>query len=149
VAEFSVERRVHASPEAFFDTASDLDHYSEFTPIRRAELERAGDTEAMGPGAIRALHFLGLTFRERVISFERPRLIVYEVISGLPVRDHVGTVTIEGAGSGSVVTWRVETTPTIPVAGSVVVAGLKLLVGRVLTAIQREAERRAAAESPG
>ncbi len=144
MAEFVIERRVQASPGVVFDTASDLPRYPEFTPIRRAELERPGDTEEMGPGAIRALYFLGPPLRERVITFERPRLIVYEVLSGLPVRDHVGTVTIEADGSGSVVRWRIVTTPTIPVGGPVVVAGIRLLVGRVMTAIRKEAETRSA-----
>jgi hypothetical protein len=149
LGEFVVTRRVHASPEVVFDTASDLDRYPEFMPVRRAELERAGGSEPMGPGAVRALYFLGPPLRERVITFERPRSIVYEVVSGLPVRDHVGTITIERDGAGSVIRWRVVTTPTIPLGGPILVAGVKLLVGRVARAIQKEAEARAAGESRG
>ncbi len=145
MAEFTLTRRMSASPETVFDTITDHRRYSDYTPIRRAELEREGDTEPNGTGAIRALHLAGPPMRERVIAFERPRLFTYELLSGLPVRDHVGTVTVEADGDGALMTYRVETTPTIPLAGPVLVAGLKLSIGRLMAAVQREAESRAPA----
>lgn len=144
MAEFTLTRRMNASPEAVFDAITDHRRYSDYTPIRRAELEREGDTEPNGEGAIRALHLVGPPMRERVIAYERPRLFSYELISGLPVRDHVGTVTIDPAGSGSLVTYQVETTPTIPFSGPVLVSALKLSLGRLMAAVQREAESRPA-----
>lgn len=144
MAEFTLTRRMDASPEAVFDTITDHRRYSDYTPIRRAELEREGDTEPNGKGAIRALHLVGPPMRERVVAYDRPHLFTYELISGLPVRDHIGTVTVDPEGTGSRMTYRVETTPTIPLAGPVLVAGLKLSIGRLMTAVQKEAESRPA-----
>jgi len=145
MAEFTLTRHMDAPPEAVFDAITDHTRYSDYTPIRRAELEAEGEEEPNGTGAIRALHLVGPPMRERVIAFERPRLFTYELLSGLPVRDHVGTVTVEPDGAGSLMTYRVETTPTIPLSGPFIVGGLKVSIGRLMAAVQREAERRAAA----
>jgi uncharacterized protein YndB with AHSA1/START domain len=142
MATFTLTRRIGASPEVVFDTITDHRRYSDYTPIRRAELEREGEEEPNGKGAVRALHLVGPPMRERVVAFDRPRLFTYELLSGLPVRDHVGTVTIEPDGDGSTMSYRVETTPTIPLAGPVLVAGLKISIGRLMAAVQREAESR-------
>lgn len=144
MAEFVLTRKMEAPPEVVFDTITDHRRYSEYTPIRRAELERVGDEEPNGKGAIRALHLAGPPMRERVIAYQRPHLFTYELLSGLPVRDHIGTVTVDPAGSGSLMTYRVETTPTVPLAGPVLVAGLKLAIGRLMAAVQSEAESRVA-----
>lgn len=145
MAEFTLTRHIEASPEVVFDTITDHRRYSDYTPIRRAELEREGDAEPNGKGAIRALHLVGPPMRERVIAFDRPHLFTYELISGLPVRDHVGTVTVDPDGSGSRVTYRVETTPTIPLSGPVLVNVVKLSLGRLMAAVQSEAESHPAA----
>lgn len=144
MAEFVLTRKMEAPPEVVFDTITDHRRYSDYTPIRRAELEREGDSEPNGKGAIRVLHVAGPPMRERVIAFERPHLFTYELLSGLPVRDHIGTVTVDPAGSGSLMTYRVETTPTIPLAGPAFVAALKLSIGRLMAAVQREAQSRVA-----
>jgi len=144
MAEFTLVRHMDASPEAVFDAITDHRRYSDYTPIRRAELEREGDTEPNGKGAIRALHLVGPPMRERVIAYERPHLFTYELISGLPFRDHIGTVIVDPDGSGSRMTYRVETTPTIPLSGPVLVGALKLSLGRLMAAVQKEAESRPA-----
>ena len=56
MADFTLTRRIEAPPEVVFDTITDHRRYSDYTPIRRAELEREGDAEPNGKGAIRALH---------------------------------------------------------------------------------------------
>jgi len=145
MSEFTLTRRIEAPPEVVFDTITDHRRYSEYTPIRRAELEREGDTEPNGKGAIRALHLVGPPMRERVIAYDRPHLFTYELLSGLPVRDHVGTVTLDAEGAGSRMTYRVETTPTIPLSGPVLVSTLKIAIGRLMAAVQQEAESRTAA----
>jgi uncharacterized protein YndB with AHSA1/START domain len=145
VADFVLTRRIGAPPEVVFDTITDHRRYPEYTPIRRAELEREGESEPNGTGAIRALHIAGPPVREHVIAFDRPRLFTYELLSGLPLRDHVGTVTIEPDGTGSLMSYRVETTPTVPLAGAAVVAGVRLSIGRLMAAVGREAESRSAA----
>ena len=144
MADFTLTRRIDASPRSSSTRSPTTGATPDYTPIRRAVLEREGDEEPNGKGAIRALHLAGPPMRERVIAFERPGLFTYELLSGLPVKDHVGTVTLEAQDGGTLMSYRVETTPTIPLSGPVVVGGMKVAIGRLMAAVQREAESRPA-----
>ncbi len=143
---FTHERTVNAPAEAFFDVITDHVGYTELTPIRRAEMEREGTPSPNGLGAIRSLSLVGPPMREEVIGYERPTSFSYKLLSGLPVRDHVGTVTIEPQGERCHVTYSVETTPTLPFGGITVVPILRISIGRLLAGAAKEAEKRAAAE---
>jgi uncharacterized protein YndB with AHSA1/START domain len=145
MASFTLEREVAASPETVFDVLTDHRGYAEITPMRKAELEREGEPAPNGVGAIRVLRSVGPPLREEVIGFERPGRFSYRMLSGAPVRDHVGTVSLEPAGAGTKVTYAVHTTPTVPVAGAAVVAVVKLAIKQLLNGIVAESERRAAA----
>ena len=125
-----------------FDVITDHRRYPDYTPLRRVVIEREGETEPNGKGAIRALHAVGPPIREHVIAFERPRLFTYEVLSGLPVRQQIGTVTVEPSNAGTLMSYRIEMTPKIPLSGPVLVAGAKVAIGRLMAAVQREAEGR-------
>lgn len=131
MASFTLTRQIAADPERVFDTITDHRRYPEFTPLRRAELERPGESEPNGEGAIRALHLAGPPMRERVLAYRRPQLFTYELLSGLPVRDHVGTR----------MTYAIETTPTVPVVGFAVVGAMRLAISRLMAGVAREAER--------
>jgi hypothetical protein len=82
--------------------------------------------------------------REEVIAYERPRRFSYTLLSGLPVRDHVGTVELEPKDGGTEITYAVKTTPTIPLAGPVFMAGLKKAIRDLIGGVAKESERRAA-----
>jgi uncharacterized protein YndB with AHSA1/START domain len=145
VASFTLTREVAAPPETVFDVLTDHRRYAELTPLRKSVLEREGGADPNGVGAIRKLTLAGPPMREEVIAFERPGLFSYTVLSGLPVRDHVGTVLLEPAVEGTQVTYALRTTPTVPVAGGVVVALVKQAITQLLNGVSAEAERRAAA----
>jgi hypothetical protein len=125
-----------------FDVLTDHRRYSELTGLRKSVLEREGEPVPDGVGAIRKLTALGPPMREEVIAFDRPSRFSYTVLSGLPVRDHVGTVLLEPAGAGTKVTYALRTTPTVPIAGGVVVAAVKQAIKQLLNGVSAEAERR-------
>ncbi|HXS47090.1 MAG TPA: SRPBCC family protein, partial [Solirubrobacterales bacterium] len=88
----------------------------------------------------------GPPIREETIVYERPSRFSYKVLSGLPVRDHVGTVSLEPDGDGRTkITYALRTTPTVPIAGGVVVGVVKQGVKQLLNGVSAEAERRVAA----
>jgi uncharacterized protein YndB with AHSA1/START domain len=145
MASFTLVREVKAPPETVFDVLTDHRRYSELTPLRKSVLEREGEPDPNGVGAIRKLTAVGPPMREEVIAFDRPSRFSYTVLSGLPVRDHVGTVSLEPAGEGTKVTYALRTTPTVPLAGSVVVAAVKRAITQLLNGVSAEAERRAVA----
>lgn len=147
MASFTLVREIQAAPEVVFDVLTDHRRYAEMTPLRSSVLEREGDPAPNGVGSIRLLTAVGPPLREETIVFERPSRFSYKVLSGLPVRDHVGTASLEPSGSGTRVTYAVHTTPTLPLVGGAVVAGVKLGIGRLLDGVGAEAERQAAASA--
>jgi uncharacterized protein YndB with AHSA1/START domain len=144
MASFTYVRQVAAPPEIVFDVLTDHRRYPEITSLRKAELEREGEPAPNGVGAIRVLTVAGPPMREEVISYERPYRFAYKILSGLPVRDHVGTVELQPSGSGTQVVYAVKTTPTIPLAGSAFMLVLKKAIRDLIGGVAKESERRAA-----
>ncbi len=144
MASFTYEREVAAAPETVFEVLTDHRRYAEITPLRKAVLEREGEPSPNGVGAIRVLSAVGPPLREEVIAYVPSTRFSYKLLSGLPVRDHVGTVELTPSGGGTRVVYAVRTTPTVPLVGGAVVAAVKLGVGQLLGGIVKESERRAA-----
>ncbi len=145
MASFRYVRQVAAPPETVLDVLTDHRRYTEITPLRRAELEREGEPAPNGLGAIRVLSAVpGPPMREEVIAYERPFRFAYKILSGLPVRDHVGTVELQPAGDGTEVTYAVKTTPTPSLVGPVFMPILKKAIRDLIGGVAKESERRAA-----
>jgi uncharacterized protein YndB with AHSA1/START domain len=146
MASFTLVREVNAAPEVVFDVLTDHRGYAEITRLRKSTLEREGDPEPDGVGAIRVLVAVGPPIREEVVVYERPSRFSYKVLSGLPVRDHVGTVSLEPSEGGTRVTYALKAIPTVPFAGKLVMVGIKRAVTELLDGVVSESERRAVAE---
>lgn len=144
MANVAIARNSSAPPEAVFEVLTDHGAYPDFTPIRRVELERSGEQAPNGVGAIRALHVVGPPLREEVLEYEPPRRFAYRLLSGLPVRNHVGTVTIEPRDGGSRIVYAIDSSPTLPGTGLLLAGGAKVAIGRLLDCVVAEAERRRA-----
>ncbi len=145
MASFTYEREVAAPPEVVFDVLVDHRRYAEITPMRKSVLEREGDPAPNGVGAIRVLSSVGPALREEVLVYQPSTRFSYTLLSGAPVRDHVGTVELTPSGAGTKVVYAVRTTPTLPLAGPAVVAVVKQAIKQLLSGIAKESERRAAA----
>jgi len=145
VASFTFVREVQAPPEIVFEVLTDHRRYAEITPMRKSVLEREGEPAPNGVGAIRVLSSVGPSLREEVIAYEPPSRFSYRLLSGAPVRDHVGTVELEPAGDRTRVTYAVRTIPTLPIVGGAVVAVTRQAIKRLLDGVVAEAERRSAA----
>lgn len=144
MATISFNRTIAAPPETVFEVLSDHRGYADITPLRRVELEREGDPAPDGVGAIRAMHAVGPPTREEVIAYEAPRRLAYRMLSGAPLKDHVGTVELSEEGNGTRMSWVVETTPTVPIGGSALVKVVEKVVEQLIKGIAKESERRAA-----
>jgi len=145
MASFTYVRRVAAPPEVVFDVLTDHRRYTEITPLRRAELEREGEPAPNGLGAIRVLSALpGPPMREEIIGYDPPRRFSYKILSGLPVRDHVGTVELTPKDGGTEVTYAVKTTPTPSLVGPVFMPILKKAIRDLIGGVAKESERRVA-----
>jgi len=143
MATFTFVRQIAATPETVFDVLTDHRAYPEFTPIRKAELEQEGEPAPNGVGAIRVLTSVGPPIREEIVEYDRPNRFVYRMLSGAPVRDHVGTVTLEADGEGTRMVYALDTTPTVPVAGGAVVAVVKQVVKQLANGVVKQSEKKA------
>jgi uncharacterized protein YndB with AHSA1/START domain len=144
VASFTYKRQVAAPPETVFEVLTDHRGYAKITPMRKAVLEREGEPPPNGVGAIRVLSAVGPPLREEVIAYEPSTRFSYKLLSGAPLRDHVGTVELTPQDGGTGVVYAVRTTPTLPLVGGVAVAVVKLGIRQLLNGIVKESERRAA-----
>ena len=142
---FTLVADVAAPPAVVFDVLTDHRGYARISRLRSAELEREGDPPPNGVGAIRVLGSVGPPLREEVVTYEPNSRFAYRLLSGAPLRDHVGTVELGESARGTRVNYRIDTTPTVPIVGRLVVAIARLTVNSLLKGIARESERRAVA----
>jgi uncharacterized protein YndB with AHSA1/START domain len=143
MASFTFTREIAAPAETVFEVLTDHRGYSKLTPLRKSELEREGEPAPNGVGAIRKLTAVGPPMREEVLAYEAPSRFSYTVLSGLPVRDHVGTVELTAQGGRTKMVYAVRTQPTLPVVGPVVVAAVKQAIKGLIGGVAAESERRA------
>lgn len=146
MATFTLHRTVAAPIEIVFDVLADHRSYAKLTPLRSSTLEREGEPPPNGVGAIRVLGLVGPPIREEVTAFERPTLLAYKALSGVPARSHTGTVKLAGGGERTQLDWRVETTPKLPVPDALWAAGVRPVINQLLRGITKEAEARARAD---
>jgi uncharacterized protein YndB with AHSA1/START domain len=144
MASFTLARSVAAPPQTVFDVLTDHRLYAKITPLRRAALEREGEPPPDGVGAIRVLSSVGPPLREEVIAYQPPSRFAYKLLSGMPVRDHVGTVELSPDGEGTRMVYAVRTASTLPLVGPVVIAVVKQGIKVLIKGISTESERRAA-----
>lgn len=143
MATLDFSRTVAAPVETVWDVVTDLRGMAAFTRFRKIELEREGDPAPNGLGAIRVMHLVGPPVREQVVAFEPPHRFAYRLLSGIPVKDHVGTIELEPAGEGTRMSYVLETTPKLPGSGLVLMPVMRNVVGGISAGIAAEAERRA------
>jgi len=141
MASFTYVRQVAAPPETVFAVLTDHRRYAEITPMRSSTLEREGEPAPNGVGAIRVLGSVGPPLREEVLSYEPAERFSYKLLSGAPVRDHVGTVQLTPSGGGTEMVYAVRTHPTAPLIGPAVVGVVKLAIRTLIRGIAAEAER--------
>lgn len=140
--DFTLTRTSSAAIDVVFDRLTDHRAMADVTPLRKSTLEREGTPAPNGVGAVRRLELVGPPIREEIIEFSRPDGFAYRLLSGLPVKDHVGRATLrETPGGGTEVTYTITSTPTVPGAGLVLGPVLKKSVGDFVKGAIRAAER--------
>ncbi|HKP91500.1 MAG TPA: SRPBCC family protein [Thermoleophilaceae bacterium] len=80
---------------------------------KRVTLERAGEADRNGLGAIRVVEFkprLWSTIHEEIVGFDPPRAFEYVLFKGMPgLRDHLGRVAVDDLGQDrSRLRWEVD-----------------------------------------
>ena len=109
-----VRHRYAAPPQAVWDIYVDHARWSEWSGFPASKLVTQGSPDPNGTGAVRA--FPGV--QEEVIDFEPPKRMTYSVVGGFfPITNHLGEVTFEADGEGTLLVWRCRFEPKIPRTG--------------------------------
>jgi len=128
-----VTERTSADPATVYALLRDGSTWREWSSIDSFELEREGDGEREGVGAVRIFRSGRLTGRDLVTGFTPDRAFSYNHLNGLPVRDYRGEVDLRPAdGGGTTIHWRVSFSPKVPGTGWLLHKGLTRFVGRTV-----------------
>jgi uncharacterized protein YndB with AHSA1/START domain len=144
MTEFTLTRTTTASIETVFDALTDHRAIADYVwAVRRSTLDREGTPAPNGVGAVRRLEALGPAIVEEIIEYQRPTGYAYKMVSGAPVRDHVGTVALREVGTGTEVSWHLRSTPKIPGLDWLLSPVLKRVISELLNGGVDAAEGRA------
>jgi uncharacterized protein YndB with AHSA1/START domain len=139
--EFTLTRTTTAPIETVFDAITNHRGIADHVwAVRRSTLDREGTPAPNGVGAIRRIEAVGPPIIEEIIDYQRPVRYAYKMLSGAPVRDHVGTVELRETGTGTEVSWHLQSTPKIPGADWLLQAVLKRVIGELLKGGVKSAE---------
>jgi uncharacterized protein YndB with AHSA1/START domain len=131
--EFTLTQTSSAPIEKVFDALTDHRRFASYVwPLRRSTLDREGTPAPNGVGAVRRLEMVGPPLLEEIIDYQRPTRYAYKLVSGAPVRDHVGTIELRETGTGTEVSWHLRSTPKIPGVGGLLSPVLKWALGDLL-----------------
>jgi uncharacterized protein YndB with AHSA1/START domain len=140
--EFTITRTTPASIDIVFDTLTDhrqlADHVWMF---RRSTLDREGTPAPNGAGAIRRLVAIGSPFIEEIVTYERPTRWAYTLLSGAPIRDHLGTIDLREISTGTEVSWHLQGAMKIPGIDGLLLPVFKKFIDEFLKGTIAAAER--------
>jgi catechol 2,3-dioxygenase-like lactoylglutathione lyase family enzyme/uncharacterized protein YndB with AHSA1/START domain len=130
--------RVAAPTDRAWRVLMDHEGMSTWSSFKNVTLERTGEIDLNGRGAVRRLASPLGPVLEQVTHSEQPRLIRYRVIAGSPFVCHQGEIRLEPADGGTDITWSVRFRPRVPGTGAL----LKRVFGRMLGSAMRDGLRR-------
>jgi hypothetical protein len=141
--QLDVTERTSADPAAVYALLRDGSTWPRWSTIDSFELEREGDGEPEGVGAVRIFRSGRITGRDEILGFTPDRSFRYAHLNGLPVRDYQGEVDLRPAdGGGTTIHWRVSFSPKVPGTGWVLHKGLTRFLTRTVRGLASHAAQR-------
>jgi Polyketide cyclase / dehydrase and lipid transport len=113
-----------ADPATVYALLRDGASWPEWSPIDSVELERPGDTEPEGVGAVRVLRSGRVTGRDTIAELVPDRRFAYTHVSSLPVRDYRGEIDLTPSTGGTEIRWVSTFLPLVPGTGALLRRGL-------------------------
>lgn len=107
---YVVEKSAHSSaePAEVYRLLRDGATWPVWGPVTSCTLEREGDGEPEGVGAVRVFVRGRIRGRDEITGFAKDRQFRYNHMDGLPVRDYRGVVDLVPVESGTDLTWTVS-----------------------------------------
>ncbi len=133
-----------APPTMVWALLADIDTWPQWAAFDAATLEHEGAHERNGVGAVRRLERGGRSTRERVVAFDPPYRLGYELLSGVPVRDYRADVKLAAgprpSETGTTITWQASFRGRFPFSPRLVKRKLEAFIADTATRLARAAE---------
>jgi hypothetical protein len=113
-----------ADPATVYALLRDGSGWPAWSPIDSVELERPGDTEPEGLGAVRLLRSGRVTGHDEIVELVPDRRFSYAHRSNLPIRNYRADVDLEPTADGTIIRWVSAFDPKVPGTGRVMRRGL-------------------------
>ncbi|MEU2042343.1 SRPBCC family protein [Nocardia niwae] len=136
MASTTVDAVIAAPREVVYRLFADRESISPYIPVQ-VKLIKPGLTEREGVGA---QHLIGLGpvgVTEEITKLVPGERMEYKIVKGAPVKRHVGIVTFADADNGTLVSYTMESDPSLPVPAKVLEFGLKNLIGQFIKGAQK------------
>ncbi|MFI9637731.1 SRPBCC family protein [Nocardia sp. NPDC051929] len=136
MASTTVDAVIAAPREVVYRLFADRESISPYVPVQ-VKLVKPGLTEREGVGA---QHLIGLGpvgVTEEITKLVPGERMEYKIVKGAPVKRHVGIVTFADADNGTLVSYTMESDPSLPVPAKVLEFGLKNLIGQFIKGAQK------------
>ncbi len=113
-----VVRHFDAPLEDVWRVYSDHAGWHRWAGFDRSWLERSGAANPNGRGALRGFASGPVKVFEEIVDFEPPRRMTYRVVrGGLPMKNHLGEVTLSEDGEGTRLVWKCRFESRWPIPG--------------------------------
>lgn len=114
----TVQHTIAAAPEKIFDLLADHANYKQFPGVTASRLLQPGKRDKNGIGAVRQIDVGRARFVELITRYKRPTRLDYRIVKSFPPVEHKGgSISLEAAAGGTVVTWTSTIRLKVPVIG--------------------------------
>ena len=131
-----VRVQAQASAHQVWTVLADTASWGDWAPFDEVAVEQGHEL-----GEVRRLRSGRITTRERIVGFEPPRRYVYEIVSGLPIRDYVSEIELAPvARDGTQVRWHAQFRAKVPGTGWMLKRLLQRVIEKGADALVRRAD---------
>jgi hypothetical protein len=134
-----------ADPATVYALLRDGATWPTWSPIDSFELEREGDDEREGVGAVRVFRSGKVTGRDTIAELVPDRRFAYTHASSLPVKNYRGEIDLEPTGDGTAIRWVSAFDPKIPGTGRMMRRALDGFIAALTDGLAEHAATLAAA----
>ena len=131
--------RSPAAPREVYRLVRDGTTWPVWGLVDTFELEREGDGEPEGVGAVRVFARGRVRGRDGITGFTPDRQFRYVHLGGLPVRDYSGTIDLAPVDGGTEITWRVTFDAKYPGTGWLVRRAVEVFILRNIEGLAKHA----------
>lgn len=135
MASFTITRKIEMPADQVWAIASDWQKSP--GPGISVKVEEEGDPESQGIGAIREITIGNVCVREKLESIKTPHSFTYRILSGAPMNDYLGYVEFIPKENSTIVQWKAELTPKIPLTGWICCKVAKGAINRFIDEIEK------------